>query len=357
MGKNVGKKLIFLTLEFLGVFAGIWAFIYFFKRFSQKILSKILSGEGAMTTLLQQFSSAIKWAVIALFAVLIALVVRKIKAGWRMKDLGFKLHQSWGKDTWYGIVIFGLTYIITLPATIAVFPSKAKLAGDSFVNEMSTVVSPLYLIIPAALFITLSTFFCAFWEEVAWRGYLQNLFTRALTPATGFFVAFLFFSVGHHFSRPEWGWLDVFCCLIWGISLGLAFYATGSLWVVAVIHTLSNLFWDYPFYQYLTGATQTAYIFLGVLGAVLLVLCILGWRIIKSFFQKTGELFVRSGWKASFLGIFLGAVALCYSWGQSVLIRKVPRGTFLVILVIFSVVTILLSFFYRDQKEEETFIG
>lgn len=350
MNTNLGKKVFFLSLEFLGVFAGIWAFLLSFKELSSKILDKMLGGESALTTLLQQFFSGVKWAVISLFALVIVYLVRKIKSGWKMRDLGFRIHRSWGKDIWYGVVIFSLTYVITLPATIAVFPSKAKLAGDSFLNEMSHIASPFYLIIPAALFITFSTFTCAFWEEVAWRSYLQNLFAREIAPAAGFFVSVLFFSLGHYFTRPEWGGLDVFCCVIWGVALCLAFYATASLLVVAVVHTLSNLFWDYPFYQYLKGSTQSSYVFLVVLGTVLLVLCFVGREELKSFFLKSKELFVRSGWKASLIGIFLGIIALCYSWGQSILLRNAQRGTVYGVLILFSLVTILISFLHKNKK-------
>ena len=89
MNKNSGKKFFFLSLEFLGVFAGIWAFIFFFKALSSKILGKMLGGESALTTLLQQFFSGVKWVIISLFALVIVYLVRKIKSGWKMEDLGF----------------------------------------------------------------------------------------------------------------------------------------------------------------------------------------------------------------------------------------------------------------------------
>ena len=350
MNKDERKRLFFLSLEFLGVFAGMWAFLVFFKSFSSKTISKILGTEGALMTLLQQFASGIMWALISLFAIAFVYLVRKIKSGWTLKDLGFRIHRSWGKDTWYGILIFCLTYIIALPLTMAVFSSKANLAGDAFLNEMSSMTSSLYLIILAALFMTLGTFFCAFWEEVLWRGYLQSLFTKALAPSTGFFVAYLSFTLGHYFTRPEWGWLDVLLTVTWGVALGVAFYATGSIWVVAVLHTLSNLFWDIPFYLYLKGSVQSAYIFLVVLGAVLLITCFFGRKELKSFFQKAKELFIGSGWIAGLVGIFLGIVALVYAWGQSILTRKIPKGTSLGILILFSVCMILLSFLDKEKR-------
>jgi len=352
MNKDERKGLVFLSFEFLGVSAGIWAFLIFFKSFSSKIISKILGTEGALMTLLQQLASGIMWALISLFTVGFVYLVRKTKAGWTLKDFGFRIHGSWGKDTWYGIVIFCLTYIITLPLTIAVLPSKAKLAGASFLTEIYSITSSFYLIILGALLTTFSTFFCAFWEEIEWRGYLQSLFSKALAPSTGFFVACLYFSLGHYFSRPEWGQLDVVLTVTWGIALGLAFYATGSIWVVAVLHTLSNLFWHFPFYFYLKGSIRSAYDFLIVLGAVLLIMCFVGRRELKSFFQKTKELFGDSGWKASLVGIFLGIIALVYAWGQSVLIRKTQKVTSLGILILFSACMILLSFLYKEKRRK-----
>lgn len=55
MKTNLGKKMVFLSLEYLGAFAGIWAFLIFFKALSSKILGEILSAEHAITTPLQIF--------------------------------------------------------------------------------------------------------------------------------------------------------------------------------------------------------------------------------------------------------------------------------------------------------------
>ncbi len=352
MGKNFSKKILFLSMEYLGTFAGVWAFLFFFKSWFSRFIAGLFKS-SSVPALFQDFFSGIKWAVISLFTIFFVYIIRKIKSGWTVRDLSFRINRSWGKDIRFGITIFSATYVISLPVTLAVFSSKAQLAGESFLSKMSSVASPFYLLIPAALFIAFSTFLCAFWEEISWRGYLQNLFTREISPATGFFISVFFFSLGHYFTRPEWGMLDILCCLIWGIVFCLAFYATGSLLVVTVIHGLSNLFWVYPFYLYLNGITVSSYGFIVALGILLLIWCFFCRKELDYFFLKAKDLFVRSGWKMSLVGIFLGVVALCYSWAQAELLKKFNQGMALFLLVIFSVFVLGLSFVYKNRRKSE----
>jgi len=351
MNRSLWKKAFFLTLEYLGVFTVVFAFLIFFRP--ARFLAKYLSQKPPASILSDWFLSGIRWTAICLVTVIVVLIIRKIKANWTLGDLGFRTHRKWHKDIRFGIVIFSLAHVISLPQTIAVFPSKAKLAGESLLKEWTGVSSPLHILLLAWLLSAFGTFMCALWEEIYWRGYLQNLFSRAFAPAVGFFVSMIFFGPGHYFTRPEWGPLDVVGSTIGGITFGLAFYATGSLLATTVIHTLSNLWWDYPLVLYLQGQHKPAYVFIIVLWIATLVVCILGRKEIAFLLKKSKELFVRSGWKMRSIGILLAAAAILYDWGQAFLRAHIKLSSLRLLLITFSIIAIVLSFFYKEKNSPQ----
>jgi membrane protease YdiL (CAAX protease family) len=342
MSRDSWKKAFLVFIEFLGVTAGCWAFFLFFRP--AKFLAPLVNLKGAAAVLFDGFLSVVRLSMICLVAAGLAYLVRKAKDGWTLKDLGFRIHKSWLGDIWLGIVAFSLTNVISLPWTIAVFPIKAQRAGAGFMNEWNAVLSPAYVLALAWILSALATFISAFWEEIHWRGYVQSLFSRKYAPIVGFYVSFLYFSIGHYFNNPRWTQLDVFGAVIGGFSMGLAFYATRSLLVVAVIHTLSNLWWELPFYQYLKGSRPFAYGLVIGLGILTLLLCFIGRKQVAFFWAKIKELFATAGWKMSGLGILLGVLALVFNWGQS-LLMKAGRSTTALVLFIFSVFALVVTFF------------
>jgi membrane protease YdiL (CAAX protease family) len=141
-----------------------------------------------------------------------------------------------------------------------------------------------------------------------------------------------FFSLGHYFTRP-YSLLTVLLVLIYGISFRLVFYATGSVWVAAFTHTLSNLWGDLPLTCILKSLQgQATYI----------SSC---WGSFQSFFfKKTRELFSTSGWTMNLMGIGLAIIALSYEWGKARLTPQVSKATLILILVAFSVLALAISF-------------
>ncbi len=350
MSIDLRRKMLFYCLEFLGIFAGIWAFLIFFKSVAKKIQSQLLGSESNITILLKQVFSAGMWAVITLFVIFFIFIIRRIKAQGTWSDLGFRSHGSWGKKIWFSVVIFSLSYIIELPTTIGYLPLRANLSKGGLLTQIIQQDPPYYIIITAVFFMAFATCACAFWEEVYWRGYLQNLLSRKMAPAVGFFTSMLFFSLSHYITRP-YDLITVCLVVIGSITLCLALYATGSVWVVLIIHCLGNLSGDYPTFLYLKGSAKESYIFLGILGVISLILCILGKKELRYFFKKTKELFVLSGWKMSLIGILLGIIALFYCWVQNRLYTHINRGVFLAVLATFSLVALAASFFYREKRK------
>lgn len=349
------KKSIFLGLEYLGLYTGIFLIIGILGLIFSQIPTNIFGKSAYQTILSGQFASSVLWIIVCGLVAIILWSVRRKKGGWTMKDLGFKVHKSTGKDIWMGIVFFGLFYLILFPLKIAVFPSKALLSAEElFTNSMLDPSFPLLLLILSFVFMSISTFGAAFWEEIFFRGYLQNLFSRKFSPLNGIFVSFIIFSLGHYFSRPEWGMLDIVSTVISGIGFCLLFYATESLIAVAVMHTLGNLWWDYPEALYLSGNKGGAYFFIIILGIILLICCFIGRKEIQFVFRKIKTLFIQPKWKISLIGIAIGAAALVFEWGKTLLIneyRTENPALLAAIFIIFAAAALSLSFLYRRDVE------
>jgi len=358
VGENLKKKAVFLFLEFLGLSTIVYIIIGLFHLSFAKIPSDILGREKYHLILSEEVFSSLKWLILCFLITLIVWGIRKAKGKWTLRDLGYRVHESWGKDIWLGVVVFCLFFLIRLPLTIINFPGHAELAaGSDFYNSLLSSSFPLLFIFLPFLFMALSIFGAAFWEEVFWRGYLQTLFWRKFSPATGFLFTTIVFGLGHFFTRPDWGkWGMLFALssLISGISFGIVYYMTGSLISVAVIHFLGNFWSDYPLIVYINGNKSGAYIFVILLAVLSLIVCLLGWRRIQQFWIKTKELFAGYGWKMTLAGIVLGIGGLAYEWGRGwlrAIYQKENPALLGLILVVFAAVTLGISFAYKEKTD------
>ena len=359
MTSQFSKKSLIYTLEFLGLYTITFIIIGLFHLGFALISTGILGKENYQIILAERLISSVKWMVVCFVITFLVWRVRHSRDGWGLKDLGYKIHASWGKDIWMGIQFFCLLFLIRLPLSIAVFRGHAELSADSsFYNSLLTSSFPPVYIFLSFLFMALSTFGAAFWEEVFWRGYLQTLFSRKISPATGFILTALIFGLGHFFSRLDWGkWgvLMAFGVLLGGFFYGMIYYMTESLLVVAVMHFLSNIWGDYPLMVYISGNRKGAYMFIALFAFLSLCVCIIGFRKIKLFWLKTREILSSYGWKMVILGITLGGIGLVYEWGKAYLRSLLQENNaFLlgVILVAFSAVTLGLSFAFKNNKKQ-----
>ncbi len=357
MGANLNKKAAFLFLEFLGLYTVVFIIIGLFHLSFAKIPSEILGKEKYHAILSERVFSSLKWIILCFLITVIVWGIRKSKGRWTLRDLGYRVHASWRQDIWFGVVVFSLFYLIELPLTFAIFPGRAEQAsGYDFYNFLLTSSFPILFIFLSFLFMALSTFGAAFWEEVFWRGYLQTLFSRKISPATGFLLTAIVFGLGHFFTRPDWGkWGMLFAlsALISGVSFGIAYYMTGSLISVAVIHFLSNFWSDYPLIIYLNGDKRGAYFFIALLAVLSLIVCLLGRGRVQQLWIKTKELFAGYGWKMALAGILLSIVGLAYDWGRGWLravYQKENPSLLGIILIIFAAITLGFSFVYKDKN-------
>jgi membrane protease YdiL (CAAX protease family) len=357
MTSHLAKKSLIYTLEFLGLYTIIFIIIGLFHLGFARISTGFLGKEKYQIILADRLISSVKWMVVCFVITLLTWIVRRSKDGWKLKDLGFRVHEGWGKDIWMGILLFCLIFLISLPLNIIVFPGQAELSADSALyNSLLTSFFPPIYICLSFIFMAFSTFGAAFWEEVFWRGYLQTLFSRKMSPVTGFLLAALVFGVGHFFTRPDWGkWGMLFALgvLLDALFFGMAYYITESLIGVAMMHFLLNMWWDYPLMVYISGNRKGAYMFIALLAFLSLGVCIIGRQKIKLFWLKTREIFSSYGWKMVALGIILGGVGLVYEWGKAwvrIFLQKNNPFLLALILAAFSALALGLSFAYKNNK-------
>lgn len=338
MPKTKGK-ILFLYFEYLGLSFVLGLFAAFLKF----VLSDLLGLKDLLNILFY-------WALYGVGAAGFAFCVRRIKGSWTLKDLGFRLHRSWKEDLRYGFVVASLMFVITVPLEIILLPSVTKLATDSMGSFLEM---PLLILIPAAGILSLVFGFVtgAFHEEIWYRGYLQGLFSREVAPAVGFLFSLLIFSLGHSFAHPEWSLLNVLNTVPHAFFFCLAYYSTGSLVVPMAVHTFANfIIPTFAVPLFAKGYQTASYISLAVLWIILLSVCFHGKKEVKELCQKTRELFEKSGWRMSFLGVFLAAISLALRWGQGFLRQLLSKPVYLLILTICTVTALGLSFVHKERS-------
>ncbi len=92
---------------------------------------------------------------------------------------------------------------------------------------------------PPALVALVLFFPIGFAEEVFWRGYIQKVLSRRVSPAGGFFLATALYTGVH---LPTANPILILASLVCGLFWGGLYWKTGRLWPLA----LSHMLWD-PF--------------------------------------------------------------------------------------------------------------
>ena len=342
--------------EFLGIYTVVFLIIGFFHLSFARIPETLFGKEIYHSILSDVVFSSLKWLVVCFFITLVLWRIRKVKDNWTLKDLGFRTDKGLGKDILAGLVVFCLIFLITLPLEILSFPASADLASNSpFYTSLISPRTPFIFILLSCIFMIITSFASGFQEEVFFRGYLQTLFSRKVSPVTGFLMTAIIFGFGHFFMRLDWGEHGIILAIgvfIDGLCLGIAYYMTKSLIVMGVVHFLINLWCDYPFILYLKGNTHGAYIFILIMAIFSLIVCIVRFRTINRFWLKTKELFTGYGGKMILIGVFLGICGLVYEWGRGLLRIKYQKENplvLLIILLVFSAITLGISHKRREK--------
>ena len=331
-------KLLSLILEALGIFT----LFIIFSIYVDAFLSNTLGFIGVL----------LFWLSYGFFGAGVAYIIRRLKGNWTWRDLGFRIHRSWKKDIWYGFVIFALCYFITIPFQIVLLPSVSRQISQQlgFLQSMSL---PIALLALTGIGLIIGFITGAFHEEIRYRGYLQGLFSKGVAPAFGFFISLIPFCLGHYFSHPEWTLMQILNTLPLGIAICLGYYATGSLLVVMTIHTFANLILVYAPFLYSRGYIQSSYVVIFLLGVFFVFVCILSKKEVNKYFLKTKELFTKSGLRIGILGILFGFMFLIVIDGLRLLKQQMDQPAYTLMLVVFSVICLSLSFLKRNRKSQE----
>jgi membrane protease YdiL (CAAX protease family) len=80
-------------------------------------------------------------------------------------------------------------------------------------------------------------------EELAARGYLQTRLAEDFGPAGAIYITAFFFAIGHtQYFKPEVLSIGMLVSIvISSVSIGYAFFRTGSLWPGIIAHALINI--------------------------------------------------------------------------------------------------------------------
>ena len=328
------KKIPFVFSEYLG--------LSFFISLLGMMLSLFLSLENLLTNL-------VFWLLRGILIAGVVFTVRRLKGNWSLKDLGFRIQRSWGKDIWFGFISFCALYIVLLPLEAANLPVFA----DSISNSLSMfpdMSMPLLI-----LFVTFASLIFGFvtgaWHEEIWyRGYIQGLFSKEIAPAVGFFVSFIPFGLTHHFSHPDYNFLMILNVLISGAVFCLVYYATGSLLSAMTTHTLCNVIPTYAPFVFAKGYLSLSYVTLFGLGLIMLGFCYIGRKELKELFVKTKQMFAESGIVKSGVGILLGLLVFLITWGRSIFADKYGSTARLIAYSALGVVFLGISFINKRKN-------
>jgi membrane protease YdiL (CAAX protease family) len=185
------------------------------------------------------------WLLYGLAAVVLGTILNRVQRRGGLRALGFRYHRGFWADVGAGVVAYAVIYLASLPLELTALSDRATSLA-ALVKQLGLTSTAGVLGVGGALALVAGFFTGAFHEEVRFRGYYQGTGAREATPLVGFVMALIPFSLGHHFSHPDWGPIQVLATVIPGIGYGLLYQATGSLVAVLTAHTLSNWIPAYP---------------------------------------------------------------------------------------------------------------
>jgi membrane protease YdiL (CAAX protease family) len=292
----------------------------------------------------------IDWAIYGFIVLLVAYIISKARRGWSLKDLGFRTHNGWWKDIWYGVVAFGIMTIIDIPVDILALPERAEKVTD-FANNIANLAMPLQILFIFGFTLVAGFITGAWHEEIHYRGYLQGTASQELTPLAAIFGSWFIFSFGHYFSHSEWTFTQVLATLSGGLVFCLVYNATKSLIPVMVAHTLSNTLPAYPMFYYQLAGKKAAYLIeVGIVCAMIIIL-VLSRKTLKHLWRHTVELFKDKLPLSILLGIILAAIGLLIIPARSYLKKAAGNTAYLIIIGVLAAFLLVLSIALKNNKK------
>lgn len=200
----------------------------------QSIREKISNFLGIVITLLLWLSLEIGWIEKNLISIfVISALTLVISTTWRI----FDIHCDWSLKK-ADLKIIGRMFLITMAVVI-------PLAFGLGMVHFS--VTELWLQHPWTLAIILPMFFFAkaLPEELIFRGIIQNLLIKRLSPFWAIMLSALFFGLTR-INDPEWlapNWHGMIVASVIGLSCGIVYWKSRSLLSAALLHFLIDIAW------------------------------------------------------------------------------------------------------------------
>ncbi len=165
------------------------------------------------------------------------------------RSLGATMSNGWMKHLWIGIGLGGITL------AIAVFIAYVFGGLQFELNSGSTPVDIVYSLVVSLLVFGLAAAF----EEILFRGYVLQTFSRAGIAWVAIAVTSAFFGLVH-MGNPNSDWISTLNTILAGIWFSIAYLKTRDLWFVWGLHLMWNWTQGSIFGIEVSGITQvTAY--------------------------------------------------------------------------------------------------
>jgi membrane protease YdiL (CAAX protease family) len=287
------------------------------------------------------------WTLRGLGIAVIVYAVRRFKDGWSLKDLGFRIHRTRGKDIWFGFIGFCLLYFLEFPILLVNLPYQADLLAESM-NLFPGIPFPVLLVLGFVLALVFGFITGAWHEEIWHRGYIQGVFSRKIAPVVGFLISSIPFGITHHFSHPEYNLLLIVGCVFGGAVYCLVFYASGSLLAAMTAHALSNAIPIFMPLFYAYGYRSTSYLVAVGIGFVLVGFCFKGRKEIMELIEKAKGLFLESGTKHILIGIALATLSVLISWIRSVFVEQFGTNIQVITYSVLGFIILAFSFIKNE---------
>ncbi len=292
----------------------------------------------------------IDWAIYGFIALLVAYIISKARRGWSLKDLGFRTHNGWWKDIWYGVVGFAIIVIISIPLDIFALPERAEQVAD-FANNIANLALPLQILLIFAGTLIVGFITGAWHEEIRYRGYLQGAASKELTPLAAILGSWFIFSFGHYFSHSEWTLTQVLATLTGGLVFCLVYNATKSLIPAMVAHTLANTLPAYPMFYYRLAGKKAAYLTEAGIVCAMIIVLLLSRKTVKHLWQSTVQLFKDKLLYSIIIGIILIAVGLLQTPARSYLKKATGNTVYLIIIGGLAIFLFTVSIALKNNKK------
>ncbi|MBA2440193.1 MAG: CPBP family intramembrane metalloprotease [Thermoleophilaceae bacterium] len=164
-----------------------------------------------------------------LWAVLIGWFCGKFLEGLPFRALGFWFTENWLKDLLSGLALGAVAMLLAALITII-------FGGLSFQFNQTVPASAVFFTLGVSLLVFIIG---AAFEEVLFRGYVLQTFSRSGLAWFAIVLTSVFFAIGHR-NNPNAGYISLINTLLAGLWFSAAYLKTRTLWLAFGLHLMWN---------------------------------------------------------------------------------------------------------------------